>query len=105
MAISDHHFAAEIRGGPKGRTVKFDDIGCALKWLDQQPWSTDPSVKIWVADHEDGSWLDARASLYRPGAKSPMGFNYAAGGDAGTSFEDLRAQLRSTAVRGQKASP
>jgi hypothetical protein len=105
MAISDHHFAAEIRGGPKERTEKFDDIGCALRWLDQQPWSADPSVKIWVADHEDGSWLDARTALYRPGAKSPMGFNSAAGGDAGISFEDLRAQLRSTVSRELKASP
>ena len=102
MAISDHHFAAEVRGGPKGKTEKFDDIGCAVRWLEKQSWAVDPAVTIWVADHESGAWLDARSARYTPGAASPMGFNFAASaapGDAGLSFEALRAQLHSTASR------
>ncbi len=34
MIISDRHFVAEVRGGERREVSKFDDIGCALKWLD-----------------------------------------------------------------------
>ena len=39
MAVSDRHFSAQVRGGATGqktRLYKFDDIGCAVVWLDQQ---------------------------------------------------------------------
>ncbi len=81
MAISDRHFAAEVRGGPdadRTRVWKFDDIGCALLWLDEQPWKADPRVEIWVTDQETGEWLDARRAWYVPGQHSPMGFGLGA---------------------------
>ncbi len=97
MAISDRRFVAEIRGGPRGELVKFDDIGCAMKWLERQPFAGDPTVKIWVAGGADGALVDARHAHFSGGAKSPMGFGYAAQtSPPGLDFEAMRAALRST---------
>ncbi len=81
MAISDRNFAAQIRGGPAGertRLYKFDDIGCAVVWLEKQAWKEDPRTEIWVADHRTGDWLDARKAWFLPGPHSPMGYNLGA---------------------------
>jgi copper chaperone NosL len=65
MVISDRHFAAQVRGGPKNAVAKFDDVGCAMKWLDQQPWADDPATTVWVARASDGAWIDVRAFAKR----------------------------------------
>ena len=48
MLISDPKFAAEVRGGEKRKLYKFDDIGCAVNWLNDQPWAGDAETEIWV---------------------------------------------------------
>lgn len=96
MALSDRHYAAEVRGGPKKQVVKFDDIGCAIFWLKDQPWGNDPNMEIWVADFRTGKWLDARAARYVAGKRTPMGYGYGATseGDFGSiSFDEARKQL------------
>jgi len=97
MAISDRHYAAEVRGGPEAdrtRVWKFDDIGCALLWLDEQPWKADPRVEIWVADHRTGEWLDARKAWYVSGQHSPMGFGLGAQpGPAPGALDFAKARL------------
>lgn len=96
MVISDRHFAAEVRGGPKDAVTKFDDIGCAVKWLDKQPWASEPGTKIWVARQADGQWLDAKTAKYVAGKTSPMGFGFGAvDSGEGITFEALREQVRS----------
>jgi nitrous oxide reductase accessory protein NosL len=100
MVISDRHFAAQVKP-PTGPTQKFDDVGCALKWLDRQPFANDPSVKVWVARHSDGAWIDARAARYVAGKTSPMGFNVGATDSPtdGHDFDTQRAQVRSLAQK------
>ncbi|HUW49908.1 MAG TPA: protein NosL [Sulfuricella sp.] len=96
MAISDRNYAVEVRGGPKKQAFKFDDIGCAIFWLKDQPWGNDPNTKIWVADFRTGKWLDARAARYVAGKRTPMGYGYGATseGDFGSiSFDEARKQL------------
>lgn len=96
MALSDRHYAVEVRGGPKRQVVKFDDIGCAVSWLKKQSWGNDPNMEIWVADFRSGKWLDARAARYVSGKRTPMGFGYGATseGDFGSiSFDEARKQL------------
>jgi nitrous oxide reductase accessory protein NosL len=96
MAISDRHYAAQVRGGPKKQAVKFDDVGCAISWLKDQPWGNDPKTEIWVADFRTGKWLDARAARYVGGKRSPMGYGYGATseGDFGSiSFDEVRKKL------------
>jgi nitrous oxide reductase accessory protein NosL len=81
MAISSHGFAAEVRGGRKGKkpkVYKFDDIGCAVIWLDQQNWKDDPKTEIWVKDIKGDKWLDARKAWYSDIQNSPMDYGLAA---------------------------
>lgn len=82
MLISDPRFAAEVRGGPKKKLYKFDDVGCATNWLNTQDWAGDPATEIWVADasstRENVIWLDARTARYLKGEISPMNYGYTA---------------------------
>lgn len=100
MVISDRHFAAQVRA-PNGALSKFDDIGCALKWLDRQPFADDPATKVWVARITDGAWLDARSARYLPGRTSPMGFNVGATdtGHDGHDFDTQRTAVRALAQK------
>jgi hypothetical protein len=78
MVISDKRFAAQIRD-PNGKPWKFDDIGCAMFWLMQQPFSEEtPKTEYWVADYKSGNWIEARQAYYLEGRKSPMGYQFAA---------------------------
>ena len=116
MAISDHHYAAEVRGAPAGqptRVYKFDDIGCAVLWLDDQPWKDDPRTGIWVADSRSGDWLDARTARYVTGQITPMGYGLGArpaGAAGGLDFAQAQAHIREVearehARRGHRHSP
>ncbi len=78
MALSDRHFAAQVRGGPKHQAFKFDDIGCAVEWLKKQPWGGDASTEMWVMGYRSGKWMDARQARYIGGKTSPMAYGYAA---------------------------
>lgn len=82
MVLSDRHHAAQIRhtpaGGGRSRVYKFDDIGCAVLWLDQRPWRQEPGVEIWVTDHRSGDWLDARTAHYVTGQLTPMQYGLGA---------------------------
>ena len=81
MMLSDRNFAAQIRFFPEGkrsRAVKFDDIGCAVLWIKDQPWNNDPKTEIWVTDHSSGEWIDAKKATYLRKNNSPMGYNLGA---------------------------
>lgn len=96
MAVSDRHYAAQVRGGPKKQAFKFDDIGCAVHWLKDQPWGNDPATEIWVTDFRSGKWLDARTANYVAGKTTPMAYGYGASGEAlpgSIGFEEVRKQL------------
>ncbi len=83
MAVSDRHYAAQVRGAVAGERTslyRFDDIGCAVIWLEQQAWRDDPRTEVWVTDHESGEWIDARDASYVMGRISPM--NYGLGAQA-----------------------
>jgi copper chaperone NosL len=102
MVISDRSFAAQVRGDAKAETAKFDDLGCALKWLDSQPFADSPAARVWVARQRDGVFVDARAVRYSSGASTPMGFGFAAVGAEGPlTFADVRAQVRNVGRRRQ----
>lgn len=82
MSVSDRHFSAQVRGGPAARKTRlyyFDDFGCAVLWLKEQPWRDDPRTEIWVTDAETGQWLDARAARFGTGFITPMDFGLGAG--------------------------
>lgn len=98
MAVSDRHYAAQIRGGPKREVFKFDDIGCALFWLQEQKiaWADAPETEIWVTDFRTGEWLEARKAHYLSGKTTPMAYGFAATAqpEAGSlDFTAMRAAL------------
>lgn len=81
MVLSDREHAAQVRGGPAGqraRVYKFDDIGGAIAWLDEQPWKDAPGTEFWVTDHRDGHWIDGRKAVYLAGHMTAMDFGYGA---------------------------
>ena len=81
MAVSDHKFAAEIRGGRKGKkskVYKFDDVGCAVIWLDKQNWKNDARTEVWVQDHNNEKWIDARKAWYVKLNNTPMDYGLGA---------------------------
>jgi len=67
MAVSDHYFSAQIRGAVEGKRTKlyfFDDLGCAVLWVEKQEWKDDPRTEMWVNDFNSGEWIDAKISAY-----------------------------------------
>jgi len=91
MALSDRKFAAQVRQplakGQIPKVYKFDDIGCAVTWLEDRPWKEDKATEIWVVDHHTGGWIDARKASYVTGLVSPMG--YGLGAQAGAAGQGL----------------
>lgn len=91
MVISEHDFAAQVRGGPKSKLFHFDDIGCAVLWLEQQPWGGDSATEIWVAEHPGGAWLDAKTAFYKQVPNSPMAYKLGAQREAGPNTMSFTA--------------
>lgn len=81
MAVSDRGYSAQVRGGAEGsktKLYKFDDIGCAVIWLDDQPWKDDARTEIWATDFTNGEWIDAKAAWYATGQTTPMDYQLGA---------------------------
>ena len=80
MAVSDPKYSAQVRlhPGKKSKLYKFDDIGCAVIWLDEQKLADDPDLEIWVNDYRTGDWIDARKAWYVAGKVTPMGYGLGA---------------------------
>jgi hypothetical protein len=91
MVLSDRSHAAEIRyhvpDRERTRLAKFDDIGCAVLWLQEQPWRDDSRTEIWVIDHLTGQWIDARNATYVKGRITPM--EYGLGAQTAPAAEGL----------------
>ncbi|HIP53731.1 MAG TPA: hypothetical protein EYH03_06960, partial [Chromatiales bacterium] len=99
MVLSDRHYAAEVRVFPEGKRSKvyyFDDIGCAVIWLQDKPWKDDPKTQIWVTDHRTGNWIDARTATYVTGKVTPMEYGLGAQSDPapdGLTFEQAKQHI------------
>jgi copper chaperone NosL len=103
MALSDRHYAAQVRGGPKREVFKFDDIGCALFWLKEQqiPWADAAETEIWVNDFRGGEWLDARKAHYLPGKTTPMAYGFGAVAKPEAGSIDFTAMKAAILARGK----
>lgn len=99
MVLSDRHHSAQVRvREPNGRSkaLLFDDLGCAILWLEDKPAKTEPSTEIWVNDWRTGDWIDARTAFYVPGQVTPMEYGLGAQPDPapGTlTFEQAREHI------------
>jgi nitrous oxide reductase accessory protein NosL len=78
MAVSERKYAVQIVNPKTDRAYKFDDIGCAILWLDEEkiPWAKEAIV--WITDAKTGKWIDAKTALYTDDSITPMAFGFAA---------------------------
>ena len=78
MAISERKYAVQIIDPKSGKNYKFDDIGCAVLWMDEEkiPWRE--RAIIWVTDAKTGKWIDARQAEYIEGSITPMAYGFSA---------------------------
>ena len=94
MVLSARTYSAQIRAfkaDGKSSLHFFDDIGCALIWLEDQPWREDPRTQIWVTDWRNGAWIDARTAHYLPGKETPMQYGLGAQSEPAAGSIDFEA--------------
>ena len=100
MVLSDRNHSAQVRFNPLGskrsKVLKFDDIGCAVVWLRDKPWKDDATTQLWVTDHRDGGWIDAKTATYIKGQTTPMEYGLGAQAetiDGGLSFAEAQKHI------------
>ncbi len=100
MVLSDPHFAAQIRYFPpqkkRSKVVKFDDIGCAVLWLEDKAWKVDEKTEIWVADHRTGDWINAETATYVIMKTTPMEYGLGAqpeSAEGGLNYEQAKVHI------------
>jgi len=99
MVLSDRQHSAQIRisePDDRSRVYLFDDIGCALIWLQDTPYEKDPSTEVWVTDWQSGAWIDATTATYLKGQVTPMEYGLGAQqapAHGGLDFGQARAHI------------
>ncbi|MGK5094702.1 nitrous oxide reductase accessory protein NosL [Deltaproteobacteria bacterium TL4] len=75
MVISDQRYAAQVVS-PDGAIHLFDDIGCALNWLKEQPWKE--QARIWANEVSTHQWQEAKEAAWSfDNPNTPMGYGFA----------------------------
>ena len=88
---------AYVRTASDQRAHVFDDLGCALLWLDAEGAALGGAEEIWVRDLAGADWLDARAARFVAAEHTPMNYGFgavAAPADAALALEQVHAQVR-----------
>jgi len=80
MAVSDRHFATQVRSALDGKVRHFDDPGCAALH------GVAADDEVWVRDQAGERWLDGRKVRFSTGHTTPMGYGY------GTTVEDTTVE-------------
>jgi copper chaperone NosL len=93
MVLSDRRFAAQVLSS-SGDRFFFDDPGCMVIFLEERDLG---SAKAWV--HEDhaatgaGKWIDARASRYASGVRTPMDYGFEPNSTGELTWAEMRARV------------
>ena len=78
MVLSDRKFAAQVVQPDTGKTYFFDDIGCAILWLQQNKTNWADHAILWVNDAKTGLWINAREAFYDVENITPMSYGFGA---------------------------
>jgi copper chaperone NosL len=105
MVISERRHAVQIRELGERQTHAFDDLGCALLWLEEQGLlaGSDEGPEVWARATADGDWSDARAARFETGLTTPMGYGFGVA-DSGISLGEVQAQTIETERRRRSRS-
>lgn len=77
MKIKDKYFAAQIINPDNKIVYRFDDIGCAVLWLNENHVTWENKAIIWVTDAKSGEWIMAQKALFLDDSITPMAFGFA----------------------------
>jgi len=78
MAVSERKYAVQVINPANGKVYKFDDIGCAVLWFDEEHISWKDRAIIWITDARTGEWIDARKAKFTDDSITPMAYGFAA---------------------------
>ncbi len=107
MMVSEPDFAAQVRyfaENNKSKVATFDDIGCAVIWLEEGSWSSDERTEIWVVDHRNKEWINARTATFIPDRNTPMNYGLGAQSDpvaGGLNFAQALEHVNNTEKQNQ----
>ncbi|MDR0247421.1 MAG: hypothetical protein LBI16_03365 [Burkholderiales bacterium] len=78
MALKDRLNSAQIIDPETGESLMFDDLGCAVAWLDDKKPAWRSDAVIYVNDSTDGTWLKADEAILATPYATPMSYGIAA---------------------------
>lgn len=99
MVISERRHAVQIRIPGQNETHAFDDLGCALLWLDDQgleetePDESSPRREVWVRDETGANWIDGYDARFEDGLPTPMAYGFGVAED-GISLGVVQERVR-----------
>jgi len=98
MVLSERRFAVQLREAYGHTLHHFDDLGCALVWLDEQESTGKGGIEeLWVHDPHGDGWIDGIHAHYRSGSQTPMGYGFDTASAQDTeqlSLQDVRQRIR-----------
>jgi hypothetical protein len=97
MIIGERRDAAQVRSTYKHALHHFDDLGCALLWIDaQRSAGRGEMEELWVRSPAGTEWLDGLSARYAGGHNTPMGYGFrvAEGNDNALNLDEVQAQIR-----------
>lgn len=95
MVISERRHATQIRKIGERTTRAFDDLGCALFWLDEQGLlaGSKQGPEVWVKEATNSEWIDARTGRFEEGLSTPMAYGFGVA-DQGLTLSEVQERVR-----------
>lgn len=81
MQVSDKFHSAQVVNPKTGEHFFFDDLGCALLWLEEKMFTWKDSAVIYFTDAISGKWLDGKKAVLAHPFTTPMSFRVGAFSD------------------------
>jgi len=78
MALKDPLNSAQIIDPETGEVHMFDDLGCAVAWLEDKKPAWRSSAVVYVNDATDGAWLRMDEAVLATPYPTPMKYDIAA---------------------------
>ncbi len=81
MQVSDRLHSAQIVNPETGEHFFFDDLGCALLWLEEKGFAWKDGAVVYFTDAVSGKWLSGRKAVLARPFVTPMSFGVGAFSD------------------------